>query len=150
MNTYTHTHIYICVYIYMRGGSKTPELSFGGWAPCSTGFPHQMCVLGTHLHQYTIWRCCERLHLVGSWHIHIHTHTYIYTYIYTHVHTYIHTYYAGTISANGTIQGNLATYFHWVHIFSVLKEMCNREDFLLFFFSNWFTHLDKFCLYMSL
>ena len=47
-DTHIHTHIHIhkCAYIYrqmcvyIRGGSKkTPELSSGGWAPCSTGFP---------------------------------------------------------------------------------------------------------------
>ena len=45
-------------------GRRTPqkvELSSGGWAPCSTGFPHYMSILGTHLYQSTRWLCCERL-----------------------------------------------------------------------------------------
>ena len=46
-----------------RGTQKTPELSPGGQVPCSTGFPHEVSVLGTHLYQCTSWRCCERMHL---------------------------------------------------------------------------------------
>ena len=48
-------------YNLWRGTQKTPELSSGGWASCSTGFLHYVSVLGTHLHQCTSWRCCERL-----------------------------------------------------------------------------------------
>ena len=48
---------------YTRGGAHTrKELSSGGWSPCSTGFPHYVRVLGTHLYQCTSWHCCERLH----------------------------------------------------------------------------------------
>ena len=42
------------------GTAKKPELSSGGQAPCSAGFPLQVSVLGTHLYQCTN-RCCERL-----------------------------------------------------------------------------------------
>ena len=45
-----------------RDPKKNPELSSGGWAPCSTGFPRQVVVLGTHLYQCTSWHCCEKLH----------------------------------------------------------------------------------------
>ena len=31
--------------------------------PCSTGIPHEVSVLGTHLYQCTSWCCCERLFL---------------------------------------------------------------------------------------
>ena len=41
------------------------ELSSGGQDPCSPGFPHPVSVLGTHLDQYTCWRCCERLGLAA-------------------------------------------------------------------------------------
>ena len=37
------------------------ELSSCRQAPCSTGFPDQVNVLGTYLYQCTSWRCCERL-----------------------------------------------------------------------------------------
>ena len=44
-----------------RGGHKNPELSSGGWAPCSAGFPQYVSVLGIHLYQCTSWHCFERL-----------------------------------------------------------------------------------------
>ena len=40
---------------------KKLELSSGGWAPCSTGFPLLVSVLGTHPYQCTSWHYCERL-----------------------------------------------------------------------------------------
>ena len=47
--------------LYEGRPPKTPKLSSGGWAPCSTGFP-----LGeyssTHLDQCTSRHCCEKLH----------------------------------------------------------------------------------------
>ena len=49
--------------VCMRGGPKELELSSGGWDPCSTGFPHWVGILGTHLYQCTSWCCCERLPL---------------------------------------------------------------------------------------
>ena len=49
------------VHVWGRDAPKL-ELSFGWWAPNSTGFPHWVSVLGTHLYQCTSWRCCERLH----------------------------------------------------------------------------------------
>ena len=45
-----------------RGIPRILELSFGGRAPCSTGFPQEVSVLETHLYQCTSWCCCERLH----------------------------------------------------------------------------------------
>ena len=45
----------------MRGDPIKLELSSGGQAPCSTGFPCSVSVLGTHLYQGTSWCCCERL-----------------------------------------------------------------------------------------
>ena len=47
-----------------KGGPQKLELSSGGQATRSTGFPHWVSVLGTHLYQCTNWWCCERLHLV--------------------------------------------------------------------------------------
>ena len=41
------------------------ELSSRGQAPCSTGFPHQVSVLRTHLYQWTSWHCRERLCLAS-------------------------------------------------------------------------------------
>ena len=47
----------------LRGPSpQNPELSSGGQVPCTTGFPHYVGVLGSHLYQCTSWHCCERLH----------------------------------------------------------------------------------------
>ena len=42
---------------------RTPKmgLSFGGWDPCSKGFPCWESVLGTYLYQCSNWCCCERL-----------------------------------------------------------------------------------------
>ena len=58
--------IYKLYHRYRWGGThKNPKLSFGGWAPCSTGFPHWVSVLGTHLCQCTSWCCCERLRLAS-------------------------------------------------------------------------------------
>ena len=48
-----------------EGGPQTLELSCGGQAPCSTGFPYQVSVPGTHLYQCTRRRCCERLCLAS-------------------------------------------------------------------------------------
>ena len=51
---------------YVWGGiPPRTELSSGGRAPCSTGFPCKVSVLGTHLYQCTSWCCCERLHLAS-------------------------------------------------------------------------------------
>ena len=49
----------------MRDTSQKTELSSGGRAPCSTGFPHQVSILGTYPYQCTSWRCCERLRLAS-------------------------------------------------------------------------------------
>ena len=47
----------------VQGGTpQNPELSPGGQAPCSTGFPCYMNLLQTHLYHCTSWHCCERLH----------------------------------------------------------------------------------------
>ena len=37
------------------GLPKPPKLSSGGWIPCSTGIPHYVSVLGTHLYQCANW-----------------------------------------------------------------------------------------------
>ena len=53
---------YLLNTFYIQGGAPpTMELSSGGWAPCSTGFPHYVSVLGTRLYQYASWHFCERL-----------------------------------------------------------------------------------------
>ena len=40
-------------------------LSSGWWAPGSTGFPHYVSVVGSHLYQCSNWHCCERLSLAS-------------------------------------------------------------------------------------
>ena len=52
---------YIQISIYGGDLQKNPESSSGGQAPCSTGFPRCISVLGTHLYQCTSWHCCEKL-----------------------------------------------------------------------------------------
>ena len=48
-----------------KGVPKKLELSSGDQAPCGTGFPFYLSVLGTHLYQCTSWPCFERLHLAS-------------------------------------------------------------------------------------
>ena len=50
---------------YKGGTPQKTELSSRGWAPCSTGLPHYVSVLGTQLCQCTSWHCCERLCLAS-------------------------------------------------------------------------------------
>ena len=58
---YIHV-VRVCVFYKYDGGTpQKSELSSGGWAPYSTGFPHYVSVLGTHLYQCASWCCCERL-----------------------------------------------------------------------------------------
>ena len=54
---------YLCVnyLLWWRGLKKNLELSSGGWAPCSIGFPSEVSVVGTHLYPCTSWWCCEKL-----------------------------------------------------------------------------------------
>ena len=47
---------------HTRGDPKNPELSPGGRAPCSTGFPCSVSLLGPHLYQCASWCCCKSLH----------------------------------------------------------------------------------------
>ena len=43
------------------GDPKETGIISGGQAPCSTGSPCLVSLLGTHLYQCTSWWCCERL-----------------------------------------------------------------------------------------
>ena len=48
------------VYVYTRGDPRNRTYLLESW-PLSTGFPLWVSILGTHLHQRTSCRCCERL-----------------------------------------------------------------------------------------
>ena len=41
----------LCICFYKVGGRKKTELSFGGQAPYSRGFAHEVSFLGIHLYQ---------------------------------------------------------------------------------------------------
>ena len=52
----------ILEFIFLSPPQRKMELSSGWWVPCSTGFPHYVSVLGTHLYQCSTWCYCESLH----------------------------------------------------------------------------------------
>ena len=62
--SWSHNSVAYTSFSYWRtyeGGPKRMALPSGGWALCSTGFPHLVRVLGTHLYQCISWHYCERL-----------------------------------------------------------------------------------------